>query len=426
MSVSWHETTAPASFNDQPIPPYIEGDIWNQGPSGETMRCILSKTAEEAFDEHDWEPANGASKLADDAKESADAAGIAAGAAKDAADEAKNAATAPTYKIVANCSTISQDPSGVCAPSSFSCRSYKAAATTDGTTVESYYAGRLVIDASSDGTTWANVYTATANSSLATKAMSSIVAAVEGCAYVRVTLFAAGGTTEQLAQAVLSVVQATGNHLVETNAGLFVVETGNDPQSGGALRLANDKIEMLKDGNVLMRLAASLMEIGINATSAIIKFCGGKATIRYDSTSGYTIYESTGPVALLANSGSCMIGVSSSGGPAGDYGIGMVGTKAVINGSDLAVNGESWIATKRIRQVKKVSFGRYSGEPAQYYEKTEAISGFLKAPIAITAASSWCTVEDVWEITTTKIRFGLNCIVSTQYMMVSFYLIEFY
>lgn len=76
------------NFVNQPTPPYKEGDLWIEGPEGDTWRCKdgVNRTSG-SFDASDWELA---SKYTDDTK---------ANEAKDAADNAK--ATAEDAKAIA-------------------------------------------------------------------------------------------------------------------------------------------------------------------------------------------------------------------------------------------------------------------------------------------------------------------------------------
>lgn len=50
-------------FVAQPYPPYDVGDLWSGGPSGDLMRCQISKTAGQSFSNDDW---GKASKYTDD------------------------------------------------------------------------------------------------------------------------------------------------------------------------------------------------------------------------------------------------------------------------------------------------------------------------------------------------------------------------
>ena len=67
------------NFVNQPVPPYSVGDLWIQGPDGDTMRCIKTRETG-SYTASDWELA---SKYTDDTK---------ANEAKDAADNAQETA----------------------------------------------------------------------------------------------------------------------------------------------------------------------------------------------------------------------------------------------------------------------------------------------------------------------------------------------
>ena len=157
-----------------------------------------------------------------------------AAAAAAAADAATSAATAPTHRIVSNCSSISQDPSGECSPATLSCKAWATAAAADGTTSDAAYAGRWKVEASADGSTWTSVSTSSTDASTLSQGMAAVMSAVDGAAYVRVTLFAAGGTTTQLAQETLSVVQSTGSYVVKNANGLWVTNTAGDLSGANA------------------------------------------------------------------------------------------------------------------------------------------------------------------------------------------------
>lgn len=212
------------------------------------------------------------------------------------ATNANNAAQS-AYRIVSNTGSIERTPAGEINPASLSVAAYHPVGTT-----QTLYSGRWKIEASSDQSTWTNLYTSTANESSKTLALTDVTAAHK---FVRVSLYAANGTTTLLQQATLGIVEATGNYLVHNSNGLFVVETEGDPNTGGALRLASDAIEMLKDGNVLMRIAAALIELGVNSATAVIKLCGGMGQIGFDTNSNqlYIGSEEGSSLHLLDNDG---------------------------------------------------------------------------------------------------------------------------
>lgn len=427
-------------FTATPSPPYDVGDLWAQGTTGDLMRCKTAKASGQSYLAADWEKA---SKYTDDA----------------AAIAAQSAAAAPTYKLVSNCSSISQDPSGACTPGSLSVRSWQTVASSAGTTSDSYYAGRLKVEGSADGSTWTAAYTASSNSSLATVALSTVMSAVEGCAYVRVTLYKAGGTTTQLAQAMLSVVQATGNYILSDSTGFYACETEGDPNTGGALRLASDRVELLTDGSAGFRLMENLIELGIDSVDALIKLCAGALTISVDDQGRASLLAPEKIIQVGGANGAYVyageasnygsLGIDTSG-TVQDYGAGTLTelgstssrgggisiarlglfspstagqkSKAVFEVEQMVVGGS---AAELIKQVQKVSFGSYSGTAGNTYTKTEGISGFSKPPIAIPAGSGWCLIRSVSSISTTSMTFSVDCVVNTSLMSASFYLIEF-
>lgn len=259
-------------FYSQPVPPYDKGDLWSQGTAGDMLICETPKTDGMSFLASDW---GKASKYTDDTK-AIEAEGLAAEAAITANSANQNASNAnasaqAAYRIVSNTGSIERTPAGAINPGTLNVAAYHP---VNGT--QTAYAGRWKIEASADQSTWTAIYTSSADEASMAQALTGNL---DGMKFVRVSLYAAGGTTTLLQQATLAIVEATGNFLVRNSNGLYVCDTEGDPDTGGALRLASDVIEMLKNGNPLMRIAATAIELGVNATTSVIRLCGGTGEI---------------------------------------------------------------------------------------------------------------------------------------------------
>ena len=259
-------------FYSQPVPPYDKGDLWSQGTAGDMLICETPKTDGMSFLASDW---GKASKYTDDTK-AIEAEGLAAEAAITANSANQNASNAnasaqAAYRIVSNTGSIERTPSGAINPGTLNVAAYHP---VNGT--QTAYSGRWKIDASADQSTWTALYTSSADEESMAQALAGNL---DGMKFVRVSLYAAGGTTTLLQQATLAIVESTGNFLVRNSNGLHVCDTEGDPDTGGALRLASDVVEMLKNGNVLMRIAATAIELGVNATTSVIRLCGGTGEI---------------------------------------------------------------------------------------------------------------------------------------------------
>lgn len=259
-------------FYSQPVPPYDKGDLWSQGAAGDMLICETPKTDGMSFLASDW---GKASKYTDDTK-AIEAEGLAAEAAITANSANQNASNAnasaqAAYRIVSNTGSIERTPAGAINPDTLNVAAYHP---VNGT--QTAYAGRWKIEASADQSTWTAIYTSSADEASMAQALTGNL---DGMKFVRVSLYAAGGTTTLLQQATLAIVEATGNFLVRNSNGLYVCDTEGDPDTGGALRLASDVIEMLKNGNPLMRIAATAIELGVNATTSVIRLCGGTGEI---------------------------------------------------------------------------------------------------------------------------------------------------
>ena len=259
-------------FYSQPVPPYDKGDLWSQGTAGDMLICETPKTDGMSFLASDW---GKASKYTDDTK-AIEAEGLAAEAAITANSANQNASNAnasaqAAYRIVSNTGSIERTPAGAINPGTLNVAAYHP---VNGT--QTAYAGRWKIEASADQSTWTAIYTSSADEA---SMAQELTGNLDGMKFVRVSLYAAGGTTTLLQQATLAIVEATGNFLVRNSNGLYVCDTEGDPDTGGALRLASDVIEMLKNGNPLMRIAATAIELGVNATTSVIRLCGGTGEI---------------------------------------------------------------------------------------------------------------------------------------------------
>lgn len=165
-------------------------------------------------------------------------------------------------------------------------------------------------------------------------------------AYSDVSLSSSYEAAKDAYNQAIEAAKTASNYMEYTSAGLDVGNKISGVWSGFRTRMASTAFQVLDAaGAVLASYGASVIELGKDMTGAAIKMSGGKATIRYEPGTKYTIYESAGSVALLANSGSAMIGCGSTASAASDYGVGMIGSKAVVKGASVEVNGANLVPT---------------------------------------------------------------------------------
>ena len=95
-------------------------------------------------------------------------------------------------------------------------------------------------------------------------------------------------TANSAAAAAADAEKVATNYLAFDNNGLCVGDM-TASTLGRNINISSTNIDVRNGTTILARFAAKLVELGRNATDAVIKFCGGKASISASTTGGVTV-----------------------------------------------------------------------------------------------------------------------------------------
>ena len=111
----------------------------------------------------------------------------------------------------------------------------------------------------------------------------------------------ASSAAASAASAAADAAKTATNYLEFSSSGLCVGDMSASTL-GRNINISSSNIDLRNGSTILARFAAKLIELGRNATDAIIRFCGGKGRVRYDSASTMmALYGENGAMISVGN-----------------------------------------------------------------------------------------------------------------------------